>query len=270
MGSARGVTGGSARLVGAADGRPIGRQKRRVDDLRRRPGQHAVCAARSDQRGQLQQARDRLAVQDRQPGPAARVPVRIDAADGPRRRLLDRRHPAGGRRARRGHRRAAVDAQRARRRARRGSAPAALGPRPGVLDRRPRRADSLRHAGLPPHRARRKDRQSDPELRHGRSRRSEAERRSDDGPRHRRDWSALRADRCRQHGHRRRRALVGRRAAQQDQREGLHPRVRRQDRQAVVDLPHDSTARRVRQRHLAERLVVLHRQRRFVGTDLGR
>ena len=33
-----------------ADRRSVGREKRRVDDLRRRPRQHAVCAARSDQR----------------------------------------------------------------------------------------------------------------------------------------------------------------------------------------------------------------------------
>ena len=106
----------AAHLGDATDCRSIRREERRVDDLRRRPRQHAVFAARSDQRRQLQQARGRLAVQDRQPRSAARVPVRVDAADGARRPLLDRRHAAGGRRARRGHRRAAVDAQRARRR----------------------------------------------------------------------------------------------------------------------------------------------------------
>ena len=41
-----------------------------------------------------------------------------------------------------------------------------------------------------------------------------------------------------------------------DERERLRPRVRRQDGQAAVDLPHDSAAGRVRERHLAERLVV--------------
>ena len=64
-------------------------------------GQHALLAARSDQRRQLQQARGRVAVQDRQPRPAARVQARGDAADGERRALHDRRHAPRGRRARR-------------------------------------------------------------------------------------------------------------------------------------------------------------------------
>ena len=73
-----------------------------------------------------------------------------------------------------------------------------------------------------------------------------------------------------EHRHHRRRAPVRRRAARQEQREGIHPRIRRQVRQAVVDLPHDSAAGRVRQRHLAERFVVVHRQHRRLGADLGR
>ena len=59
-------------------------------------------------------------------------------------------------------------------------------------------------------------------------------------------------------------------AQEQAEREGLHPRLRRQDRQAPVDLPHDSAARRVRQRHVGKGIVGLHRQRRRVGTDRGR
>ena len=51
-----------------------------------------------------------------------------------------------------------------------------------------------------------------------------------DGPRHRRDWSARHADRGRQHRHHRRRAPVRRRAARQEQRKGLHPRIRRRSR----------------------------------------
>ena len=39
------------------------------------------------------------------------------------------------------------------------------------------------------------------------------------------------------------------------EREGLHPRLRRADRQAALDLPHHSAARRVRQRHVAGGLV---------------
>ena len=52
------------------------------------------------------------------------------------------------------------------------------------------------------------------------------------------------------------------------QREGLRPRLRREDRQAPVDLPHHPDARRVRPRHLGEGFLVLHRQRRRLGTDL--
>ena len=103
-----------------------GAEERRVADLRRRPRQHALLAARSDQRRQLQQARSRLALQDRPSRAAAGVPVRVDAADGERRRSTPRRHAARGRRARRRDRRAAVDAQRARRRARRRGAAAAV------------------------------------------------------------------------------------------------------------------------------------------------
>ena len=52
------------------------------------------------------------------------------------------------------------------------------------------------------------------------------------------------------------------------QREGLHSRIRRADRQAAVDLSHDPTARRIRQRHLAEGLLRrIHRQHRRLGAD---
>ena len=62
--------------------------------------QHALLAARPDQRQQLQQAGSRLAVQDRQSRAAAGVQPPVDAADGQRRALLDRRHAARGRGAR--------------------------------------------------------------------------------------------------------------------------------------------------------------------------
>ena len=52
---------------------------------------------------QLQQARGRVAVQDRQPRHASRVQARRHAADGRRRALHDRRHAPLGRRARRAH-----------------------------------------------------------------------------------------------------------------------------------------------------------------------
>ena len=87
---------------------------------------------------------------------------------------------------------------------------------------------------------------------------------------HRRGRPARDAGRREGRRHRRRRAPVRRRAARHDEREGLRPRLRRAHRQAAVDLPHHSAARRVRQRHLGEGLVVLHRQHRRVGADLGR
>ena len=59
-------------------------------------------------------------------------------------------------------------------------------------------------------------------------------------------------------------------AAEQDERERLYPRLRRQDRKAAVDLPHHSAAGRVRQRYVGERLVVVLGQYRRVGAVLRR
>ena len=76
-------------------------------------GQHALLAARPDQRGELQQARGRLALQDRRPRPAPRIstsrstPLMVKGV-----MYIDGRHAPRGRRARRGDRRDAVDAQR--------------------------------------------------------------------------------------------------------------------------------------------------------------
>ena len=57
---------------------------------------------------------------------------------------------------------------------------------------------------------------------------------------------------------------------QEDERQGLHSRVRRAHGQTPVDFPHDSAAGRIRQRDVAERFLVLHRQHRRVGTDQHR
>ena len=153
-------------------------------------------------------------------------------------------------------RRAAVGAPLSRRRARRGGAAAALGPRRGVLDRRPRRrAHPLRHAGLPPDRAQREDRRARAVLRQGRRRgpegRRRLRRRQADRSREGRDRAALHADRRQGHHHR---GLVdeGRhdhRDPQQHQ--GAGARLRRPHRQAAVDVQHDPAARRARQRHVA-------------------
>ena len=54
----------------------------------------------------------------------------------------------------------------------------------------------------------------------------------------RRDRAACRADHREGRHHRRRRAPAGRRAEEPEPREGIHPRLRRADRQAALDLPH--------------------------------
>src|SRR5262252_8558516 len=85
-------------------------------------------------------------------------------------------------------------------------AAAALGPRARVLDRWSRRANPLRHTGLPPHRARRKDGKARPGLRRERRRGPQDRHRSDDPARsrHRRDRLSGRAGRRpRRHRHRR-------------------------------------------------------------------
>ena len=143
-------------------------------------------------------------------GPRPEYQFEGDAADGQRRALLDGRHPPRRRRARCGDRRAALDAQRTRRRARHRGAAAAFGPRPGVLDRRPRRAHPLRDAGLPAHCARREDRRARRRLRQERRRRSEAGQRSGHRPDERRDRASCDADRRQKRRHRRRRAQTGR------------------------------------------------------------
>ncbi len=66
---------------------------------------------------------------------------------------------------------------------------------------------------------------------------------------------------------RRRRASAWRRAEEPDSREGLHPGLRRADRKASLDLPHDSARRRVRQQHVGEGFLVVHRKRRRLGAD---
>ena len=48
-------------------------------------------------------------------------------------------------------------------------------------------------------------------------------------------------------------------AAIEGKHQGIHPRLRRALGKTPVDVPHDSAAGRVRQRHVAERLVVVHR-----------
>ena len=200
-------------------------------------------------------------------GPRPEYQVRVDAADG---RTASSTRPAGTRRAV-----VALDAATGELlwmhsehegAARRGGAAAALGPRPRLLDRRQGGADPLRHARLSARRARREDR-------HARSpsfgKNGIVDLKQDND-----QTIDLVTGEIGLHAtpvvagnvvivgaaH-----LSGGVPRGKTQREGLHPRLRRADRQAAVDLPHDSAAGRVRQRHLAERLVVVHRQHRRRG-----
>ena len=130
-------------------------------DLRRQPGEPSLLAGRPDHEGQLQPARDRLAAEDRLPGPAPRHAVFGHAAARRPRAVHDGRHAARRRRARRRHRRDALDAQRGRGRARQ-NAPrhgAGRGVAYWASAERHRSARHLRHARLPHEGARREDRQ---------------------------------------------------------------------------------------------------------------
>ena len=106
-------------------------------------------------------------------------------------------------------------------------APATLRPRACVLDRRQAGADSLRDARLQAGRARCEDRRPGVRLRQERHRRSEARKRSADGPDYRRGRTPCRPGRGQGHRHRRRRAPARRHAQEPEKRERLRPRVRR-------------------------------------------
>ena len=97
---------------------------------------------------------------------------------------------------------------------------------------------------------------SDPHVRSERDSRSEAEQRSGARSDYRRNRLEHGTDRGQGCGHRGSGASRRQRAAQQDERERVHPRLRRQDGQAPVDFPHHSDAGRVRQRDLGKRLLV--------------
>ena len=167
------------------------------------------------------------------------------------------------------HRRDAVDAQRRRRPARRSGAAPALGPRPRVLDRRP---DEERIIYVTPGyqliALEREDRRPGSRLRQGRHRRSEAGRRSEDGSRHRRDRPA--------------RGAARRAATSSSSAPRTCPAARRKSKTNEKGYVRGYDVRtgkrlwifhtiprpgRIRQRHLGERLVVVHRQHRRLGAD---
>ncbi len=165
--------------LGPSGPRADRRQERRMAQLRRRHREHALLAARSNQRIELQQAATRVALQYRQPRPAPRIQPGRDAADGERHPLRHGRHAPRRGGAGCGHRRRAVGAQRERRPARPQRASPALRPRTLLLDRWTRRARLLRYARLPPGRAQREDRRAHRRLRQGRHGGSERRRRPD-------------------------------------------------------------------------------------------
>ena len=203
----------------------------------------------------------------RQLRPGSRVQPAVDAPHGRRRVVLGGGFPAGGHRGRCRERRVVVDAPSRRGRTGRGGAAAAVRARPDISRQRWRGRDLLRHAGLSAHRPRCRDGPAAAWLRGRRHRRPEAEHGPGHRPRDRGGGAARRPDRRRGHDSRRGRAPAGRQAAVDAQRQGAHPGLRRPHRRPQVDLPHDSRRRRVRQRHLAQRLVALHGQQRGLGAD---
>ena len=133
--------------------------RRRMDDLRRRPGQPALLGRSIRSTGTTSTSSRWPGASRPTPRPAAGVQLPGDAADGQRRALLDRRHAPRGGRARCRHRRDAVDAQPQRRgQARRSRAAQLSGRGLAYWTDGKRGADRLRDARLPDDRARREDR----------------------------------------------------------------------------------------------------------------
>ena len=216
-------------------------------------------------------------LQDRQPRDAPRVQARRHAADGERRALHDRRHAPRGRRARRRDRRAAAgctaSAKARAARPRRASCPAAAlaywtdgseerilyvtpGYRLVALEREDRACAIavVRHATA-------SSISSCDGLRQPPADRS----------RHRRDRPALRRRRSpATSSSSAPRSAKGSTPRTHNNTKGLVRGVRRADRQAALDVQHDSASRRVRQRHVAERLVGRQRQHRRLEPDQRR
>ena len=203
-------------------------------------------------------------------GPEAGVQERGGAALRGRHALHDGRAQPRRGRARPGDRRREVAVDARRRRADRQGAAAQLWARRRLLARRPRRPHRRRHPRLPAGVARRAQRPAGPVVRHRRHGRSQAQPR----PRRLRPAGADRqqlAGGDLQRRHRRRPGARARLPAEDDgQRARLRPRLRRQDRPGAVALQHHPAGRREVPRHLGERLLEVHRQRRRVGAVLGR
>ena len=110
--------------------------QRRVAHVGRRSRRHPLRAARSDQRRELQQARSRVALQDREPRRAPRLQPADDAADGQRRALRHRRRASQRRRARRRRPASCCGCTGSTKASARSVGAPAVGPRRRLLDRR--------------------------------------------------------------------------------------------------------------------------------------
>ena len=250
-----------------------GAEGRRMAHLWSRPRKHPLPAAGSDQRRQLQQARSRVAIQDRQPRQSAGVQAGRHAADGQWRAVRDRRD-RGARRSRWMRRRANCSGCTASMKARAAAAaPRQLSGR-GLAYWTDGKEERILYidARLPADRAGCEDRRADSDLRQERRGRSQARRRSDDpaGPHDRRDRHSIGAGGGEGHDHHRRGVSRRHDAEEHAQQQRLRARLRRAHGQAALDLPHDSGEGRVRLRHLGERLGRVHRQHRRLDADLGR
>ena len=216
-----------------------------VGSIRRVGGLDAVLRARADQQVQRQTTRARLVLS----GAGRTRPARVQSAHRRQRhvRVGRARRP---RRARRDDRQGAVDVDAAGHRPRAG----VLG-KQGSLGPPPDPHGEQRHP-----RSRRAHRTADPDVRHQRLRRharrhARAQRRPEQQPR----------TRLRKSAHRRIERRRGLRIAA-----GRHPRVRRDHRQARVDVSHDSAPRRVRVRNVAGDRLQVRGRREHVGRSHAR
>ena len=188
--------------------------------------------------------------------------------------LHHRRHAPRRRGARRRDRRIEVGATRSTKAARRCAAPRQLSGR-GLSYWTDGKGDERILYVTPGYRldrAQREDRQPVPGLRHQGHRRPEGgrdqRRRHADRPRDRRDRPALHADRGQGRRHRRRRRCEGGAiTSQQQQSRATSARFDVRTGKLLWTLQHDSRSRRVRQQHLGEGLVGVHRQHRRVDAD---
>ena len=217
-----------------------------------------------------------MAVQDRQFRHAARIQARRHAADGERRALHDGRDAPRRRRARRQDGRNPVGLQHARRQTRGYLAAAAFRSRRILLDRRSRRrAHPLHHDGLSAGGAECQDRQADPLIwprpawsisRSAYTPARASRSISETGEAGLHSTALMVKD-----------AVIvgvsmkeGHTPVTHDNTKGAVRAYRRPHRQADVDLQHDSSPGRIRQRYLGERLVGDQRQHRRVDADVGR